>query len=156
MSPERRSRPPSAGQLEPNLGVLLFVAYRAMENEVIDALAAAGFGDVTLAQARVFQRIDAGGSRLTELAEAAQVTKQTAGFLVDQLERAGYVERRPDPQDGRARLVCVAQRGAAAVAVGARVVADVEARWTGHLGRRRMAQLRSSLADLRQITDPYA
>jgi DNA-binding MarR family transcriptional regulator len=148
--------PSAASAPEPNLGVLLFIPYRAMENAVLAALAAAGFDDITLAQARVFQRIDPDGSRLTDLATAAQVSKQTAGFLVDQLERAGYVERRPDPRDGRARLVCVAERGAAAVRVGARVVAEVEARWAAHLGRARTAQLRASLSALREVTDPYA
>jgi DNA-binding MarR family transcriptional regulator len=85
-----------------------------MEKAVLGALAAAGY-DITLAQARVFQRIDQDGSRITDLAEAAVLTKQTVGFLVDQLQRAGYVERTPDPRDGRARLVRVAPRGAAAV-----------------------------------------
>jgi len=73
---------PADGQ--PNLGVLLFVPYRAMEERVFTALREAGFGDFTIAQARVFQRIAAGGSRVTDLARQAQVTKQTAGFLVDQ------------------------------------------------------------------------
>ena len=126
-----------------------------MEKEVLDALAEAGFDDVTLAQARVFQRIDPDGSRLTELAEAAQVTKQTVGFLVDQLERAGYVERTADPRDGRARLVRVADRGAAAVRASMGVVAEVEARWATHLGETRTAQLREALTMLREITDPY-
>lgn len=156
MSPERAPRSARPGADEVNLGILLFVPYRAMESEVLRALAAAGFADVTLAQARVFQRIDPDGSRLTDLAESAQVTKQTAGYLVDQLERAGYVERRADPRDGRARLVWVAERGAEAVRVGARVVSDIEARWAAHLGPRRMAQLRETLLALREITDPYA
>lgn len=142
-------------EAELNLGLLLFIPYRAMEKEILEALAEAGFGDVTLAQARVFQRIDPEGSRLTELAEAAQVTKQTVGFLVDQLERAGYVERTPDPRDGRARLVRVADRGAAAVRASARVVADIEARWAAHLGPGRTAALRDALTALREITDPY-
>jgi len=141
---------------ELNLGLLMFIPYRAMEREVLEALAAAGFDDVTLAQARVFQRINREGSRLTELAEAAQVTKQTVGFLIDQLERAGYVERTPDPRDGRARLVRVAERGAAAVRASIGVVAEVEARWAAHLGPARTAQLREALAALREITDPYA
>jgi DNA-binding MarR family transcriptional regulator len=140
---------------ELNLGLLLFIPYRAMENTVLEALARAGFDDISLAQARVFQRIDKDGSRLTDLAAAAQVTKQTVGFLVDQLERAGYVERRPDPRDGRARLVCVAERGAAAVQASMAVVAEVEARWAAHLGATRTAQLREALTALREITDPY-
>jgi DNA-binding MarR family transcriptional regulator len=138
-----------------NLGLLLFIPYRALENEVLCALNEAGFDDITLAQARVFQRIERDGSRLTELAEAAQVTKQTVGFLVDQLERAGYVERTPDPRDGRARLVRVAERGAAAVRASMVVIAEIEARWAGQLGPARMAQLREALTALREITDPY-
>ncbi|MEV4141895.1 MarR family transcriptional regulator [Dactylosporangium sp. NPDC049742] len=139
-----------------NAGLLLFIPYRAMENRVFAALAAAGFGDVTPAQAKVFQRIAEDGSRLTDLAEQAQITKQSAGFLVDQLERAGYVERAPDPTDARARLVRVSARGAAAVTVAAAAVAEVEAEWAAHLGARRMTQLRAILTDLREITDPYA
>jgi DNA-binding MarR family transcriptional regulator len=126
-----------------------------MEREVLNALADAGFDDVTLAQARVFQRINPNGSRLTELAEAAQLTKQTVGFLVDQLERAGYVERTPDPRDGRARLVRVADRGAAAVRASVGVVAEIVGRWAAHLGPTRTAQLREALTALREITDPY-
>jgi len=72
-----------------NVGLLLLLPYRAMETRVFDGLAAAGFDDFTPAQARVFQRIASTGSRLTELAAQAGITKQSAGFLVDQLERAG-------------------------------------------------------------------
>lgn len=127
-----------------------------MEARVLAALADAGFDDISLAQARVFQRIGTSGTRLTELADAAQVTKQTAGFLVDQLERAGYVKRVPDPSDRRARLVTFAPRGRAAVRVAARAVSRIEKEWTDHLGPRRSDQLRAALAALREITDPYA
>lgn len=138
-----------------NLGLLLFIPYRAMESRVFAALAEAGFGDVTPAQARVFQRIAPGGSRLTDLAEQAQITKQSAGFLVDQLERAGYVERAPDPTDARARLVRVSERGARSIPIAAAVVAEVEAEWEAHLGKQRARQLREALTRLREITDPY-
>ncbi|BCB84985.1 MarR family winged helix-turn-helix transcriptional regulator [Phytohabitans suffuscus] len=138
-----------------NVGLLLHIPYRAMESRVFQALAAAGFDDFTPAQARVFQRIGPEGSRLTDLAEQAQITKQSAGFLVDQLERAGYVERVPDPTDARARLVRVAERGAKAIPLAAAVVAEVEAEWARHLGERRMSQLRGILTQLREITDPW-
>lgn len=140
---------------ELNAGLLLFLPYRAMENRIFAALAQAGFDDFTLAQARVMQRIGPDGTRLTELAEAAQVTKQTASHLVDQLERTGYVRRTPDPTDARARLVRLAERGTAAQPVAAAVVAEVEAEWRAHLGERRWRQLREALTDLREITDPY-
>ena len=138
-----------------NVGLLLYIPYRAMEARVFEATAAAGFDDFTPAQARVFQRIAPEGSRLTDLAEQAQITKQSAGFLVDQLERAGYVERVPDPTDARARLVRVAERGAKAIPLAAAVVAEVEAEWARHLGARRMSQLRGILTQLREVTDPY-
>ena len=139
-----------------NLGLLLFIPYRALENRVFDALAAAGFDDFTPAQARIFQRIGQHGTRLTELAEQARVTKQTAGFLVDQLERSGYVRRVPDPTDARARLVQIAERGHRTMPVADAVVAEVEAEWTAHLGAAQAAQLRKALISLREITDPYA
>ncbi|GEL26717.1 hypothetical protein PSU4_56710 [Pseudonocardia sulfidoxydans NBRC 16205] len=139
-----------------NLGLLLFIPYRAIEDRVFDELAAAGFDDISRAQGRVFQRIGPNGSRLTELARQSGVTKQTAGFLVDQLEAAGYVTRVPDPSDGRARLVVIAPRGAAAVARSVGVVADVEREWTAHLGAERAESLRELLTDLRAATDHYA
>jgi DNA-binding MarR family transcriptional regulator len=92
---------------------------------------------------------------VTELAEHARITKQTAGFLVDQLERAGYVRRVPDPADARARLVQIAPRGEAAIAVARAAEAEVEAEWTRYLGKQGANQLRRALTRLRQITDPY-
>jgi DNA-binding MarR family transcriptional regulator len=139
---------------EANTGLLLFLPYRHLENRVFAALATAGFDDITLAQGRIFQRIGPDGTRLTDLAEQVKVTKQTAGFLVDQLERAGYVRRTPDPTDARARLVRIAERGYAALPVAQAVVAQVEAEWLAHLGPRRLRQLREALTALREITDP--
>lgn len=140
---------------EPNVGVLMFVAHRAMEQRVLAALHEAGFGDATMAQGRVFARIGEHGTRLTDLAEMAQVTKQTAAFLVDRLERAGYVERTPDPTDARARLVRIAERGRAAQAVAAVAEREVEAQWEAHLGTRDMTRLRTLMGRLRDVTDPY-
>ena len=103
----------------------------------------------------MFQRIAPEGSRLSDLARQAGITKQSAAFLVDQLERLGYVHRGPDPRDGRARLVRIAERGTRSVEIARRVVAQVESEWEAHLGSRRWAQLRSILTDLREITDPW-
>lgn len=141
---------------ELNVGLLLFIPYRSLEERVFDAFADAGYDDITPAQAKIAQRIGPDGTRLTELAKAAQVTKQTAGYLVDQLEAAGYVERVADPRDSRAKLVRLAERGRTVADLGAEVVARVEAEWREHLGHQRFAQLRRILTDLRQITDPYA
>jgi DNA-binding MarR family transcriptional regulator len=144
----------TAGERQ-NLGLLCFYPHRAMESRLIAALATAGFDDITPAQGRIAARIGPAGTRLTALAEQALVTKQTAGHLVDQLERAGYVRRVSDPTDARARLVQMAERGHEVVAVARRVEAEVEAEWAAHLGVEVTAQLRAALERLREITDPY-
>lgn len=138
-----------------SLGVLLFIPYRHLEQRILDAVIAAGY-PITLAQARLFQRVDPGGSRLTRLAESAQMTKQAAGFLVDQLERQGYLERVADPSDGRARLVRITPRGYDVIAVATERQSAIEAEWTRHLGQQTIDQVRRALARLRDITDPYA
>ena len=138
-----------------NLGLLLFIPYRYLENAVLASLRAHGH-DIPVNQARVFQRINREGSRMSELAEAAQLSKQTLTSIVDQLERAGYVRREVDPADARARIVRIAPRGQEAIELAAPVVAEVEAQWERHLGAKRTRQLRGLLADLCAVTDPFA
>ena len=138
-----------------NLGLLLFIPYRHLESAVLAALKAHGH-DLPLSQARVFQRIAPDGSRLGELAQAAQVSKQTLGSVVDQLERAGYVSRVPDPTDARARLVVITDLGRELVSISAPVVREIERAWETHLGPSRTRELRASLEALREITDPFA
>lgn len=142
--------------LDPAVGVHLFVAYRALEARAYDAAVAAGADDLTVAQARLLARVADDGTRLVELAERARVTKQTAGHLVDQLERHGYVERVPDPRDGRARLVRLTARAQGVVErAGEEVVRTLE-EWRDHLGADEMDHLVATLARLVEITDPFA
>lgn len=136
-------------------GTLMFIASRHIEQRVQAAIVAAGFDDLTLAQARLMARVPDEGIRLTQLAESAQVTKQTAGSLVDQLEKAGYAERLADPTDARARLVRLGPRAEAVRKVARRVERQVEREWAAHLGEPRMRALQAALEDLREITDPY-
>ena len=140
---------------QPGTAVLMFVAHRDVESRVMAALAAAGIDDITIAQSRLVQRLAPAGMRLTELAEQARVTKQTAGALVDQLERAGYVVRRPDPSDARARLVTLSDAGVRLCRMAAKEVDRVEATWREHLGDKAFDQMRAALISLREITDPY-
>lgn len=144
-----------SAESEVNLGLLLYLPYRAMEARVFEAVRAAGFTDMTLAQARIFQRIGSQGTRLTDLADQARVTKQTAGVLVQVLEDSGYVYRTVDPTDARARLVHVAERGLVVAEIAARAVAAVEREWRAHLGASRYDRLRDTLVVLREVVDPY-
>jgi DNA-binding MarR family transcriptional regulator len=135
--------------------LLMFIAARAAADRIFRALHQGGFDDVTIAQSRLLMGIDTEGTRLSVLAERAQIAKQTATALVDKLERAGYVERVPDPSDGRARLVRMTSRAEAALPIARAEEDRIEAEWRAHLGAERMAQLRQALTALRDITDPY-
>ncbi len=135
--------------------LLMFIAARAAADRIFSAVHDAGFDDVTIAQSRLMMGIDSEGTRLSALADRAQIAKQTATALVDKLERAGYVERVPDPSDGRARLVRMTPRAEAARPIARAEEARIEAEWEAHLGPERMGQLREALTALRDITDPY-
>lgn len=134
---------------------MLFVTNRALEQRAFDAVVAAGITDITLAQARVAARIGPRGSRVTDLAEQARVTKQSAAFLVEQLEAAGYVERVRDPTDGRARLVRLTKRARRVAQVADAEVQRVLAEWADHVGEERLRQMHETLRDLRELTDPW-
>lgn len=138
---------------EPSLGVLTFLAYRQMEMRSMAAVEAAGH-TITLSQARLFERVGPDGSRLTELAESAQLTKQSAAYLVDELIAAGYLRRSPDSADGRAKLITITDRGHEVIAVARRSEIEVEAEWKNHLGEESFAALRRLLTELREVTDP--
>ncbi|WP_345313518.1 MarR family winged helix-turn-helix transcriptional regulator [Gordonia alkaliphila] len=140
---------------ELNVGVAMFVAHRWLEDRALAAVHRAGGTDVTPAQARLLQRVDPRGTRLSELAERALVTKQTAATLVTRLVAAGYLERVADPDDGRARLLRLTDRARdLAVAADGAVGAALD-EWTAQIGAGRMRELRRTLARLRPLTDPF-
>ncbi len=137
------------------VSLLMFIASRAAADRIFRVVHDAGFGDVTIAQSRLLMGVDPDGTRLSVLAERAQIAKQTATALVDKLERAGYVERAADPSDGRARLVRLTPRAQAALPIARAEEARIEAEWEEHLGSERMMQLRDALTSLREITDRW-
>lgn len=136
--------------------LLMTIAARSAESRIHAALRAAGHTDITLAQGRIVAGIDPEGTRLSVLAERAQVARQTATALVDRLERAGYVERVPDPADGRARLARLTEQARAQLPVARAEEQRIEQEWEAHLGAERMHALREALTMLRAITDPWA
>ncbi|WGX95695.1 MarR family winged helix-turn-helix transcriptional regulator [Nocardioides sp. L-11A] len=140
---------------DPHPALLMYIGARYVEQRVSDAVLAAGYADLTPAMARVAARLSEDGIRVTDLAEQARITKQSASVLVDQLERAAYVARVPDPTDARARLVVIAPRGREVQQVARREERAIEREWRRHLGAERLAALTDALRDLREITDPY-
>lgn len=135
--------------------LLMFIAARAAADRIFRAMQHAGFDDVTIAQARLMMGVDPDGTRISVLAARGQIAKQTATSLVDKLERAGYVERVPDPSDGRATLVRMTARAESALPLARAEEDRIEAEWRAHLGTERMNQLKEALTALREITDPY-
>jgi DNA-binding MarR family transcriptional regulator len=145
--------PGSSRHERPNLGILLRAPFQEVVRRVSAGLAEAGFDDLRPAHTAVFQHIEAGGSRLTDLAERAQITKQSMGYLVDDLEQRGYLERRPDPSDRRAALISLTDRGWEQVRTSLKIIATLEEEWAGKLGRPQMERLRELLGDLRQLAE---
>jgi DNA-binding MarR family transcriptional regulator len=138
----------------PNIGILLRLPFQEVVTRVAAGLAEAGFDDVRPAHTAVFQHITAEGSRLSDLAERAQLTKQSVGYLVDYLEEHGYVERKPDPTDRRAILICLTERGWDEIREALRIIAELEQEWADRLGEDRIEELRGLLAELGASAEP--
>jgi DNA-binding MarR family transcriptional regulator len=117
-----------------------------MIDELVERLKVAGFDDVPASQHPVLENLDPGGTRLTTLSARAGITHQSMGELVGILERNGYVERRPDPSDRRARLVCLTEKGRRLVRQAIREIAEIEGIWLDRFARAGVeGDLRSAL-----------
>ena len=132
----------------PLLGLLLRLAYQQHSQEIEAALRENGFDDVHPAAANVFSFVPPEGITVSELADLARVRKQTMAQAVDQLERTGYVERRPNPRDRRSRLVFLTGRGASVTPVTHAAAARVEERWAELTSPAELEALRASLRSL--------
>jgi DNA-binding MarR family transcriptional regulator len=146
-------RPPSGTD---NFGNLLRDPSLVGQELVADELARRGFDDLRPALIAVAQHIDGEGTRITELAERAWLTKATVVHVVDELERLGYVTREPDPSDRRAKLVKPTARAREAEAVAREVITDMRHAWAELLGKREMDELEAGLRQLRAALWPQA
>jgi len=140
-----------------SLGLLLRLVHQHWTQAVDAALNDAGFGDIRPPHANVFTFTPAEGIQVAELTKLAHVRKQTMTQAVEELEQLGYVERRPDPRDRRARLVFLTPRGQAVRPVAIAAGRRVDARWAeltspGEIEALRHA-LRSLLARLQDDVD---
>lgn len=124
---------------------LLALSTQQLAGALHERLRAAGFDDQRPADDAAFAHIPPEGIRLTDLAHRAGVSKQAMAELVDSLEARGYVERGPDPTDGRAKLVVFSERGWAAVATALDALDEIEQELSERLGARPIAALRRTL-----------
>ena len=146
----RVTHSPSERTTPDNLGILLREPFRIASARLHDRFAERGHPEVRTPHGNVFQFLDDGGTRVSVLAERAQVTKQSMAELVAHLERHGYVERVPDPTDRRAKLVRATARGREVYEIAAEFVVDMEAEWTAQLGERKIGTLRQLLKELNE------
>jgi DNA-binding MarR family transcriptional regulator len=149
-----RSRPRRDWPGTSHFGALLRDPALTLNELVSEGLAERGFPDVRPAHGAIAQHIKDSGSRVTELAKLAQVSKPTVVYLVNDLERLGYVERVDDPGDGRAKLVRLTERGAQAQQAARAIVAQIEQDWSELLGRKDFRTLRELLHRLHEALWP--
>ncbi len=130
------------------LGALLRAPWRVLAERVYGELAQSGFPEIRPAHGVVFRYIEPEGSRVVDLAEAAEITKQSMAYLVQTLEKHGYVTVEPDPADGRAKRVRLTARGEEVQQMALRLTRKVEREWGRLIGNDEMATLRALLEHL--------
>lgn len=150
-----KSVSPSSQRPDPNLAILLREPFLAFIAELFRRLQQAGYGDLRISHLVVFQHVDPAGSRLTELAAKAQMTKPSMAYLVEYLEGAGYLERRPDPSDGRARLVHLTARGWKQIEDALDIIAAMEAELGTAMPPGHLSTLRELLLSLGAAAAPW-
>ena len=124
---------------------LLDAGFDAFSEELARRVAQTPYSDIRITHGCVFGYIEPDGSRLTDLADRAHMTKQSVGEVATELEQRGYLERVPDPSDGRAKIIRLTERGREAQALGRGIIDEIEAEWAERFGAERVAALRDAL-----------
>jgi DNA-binding MarR family transcriptional regulator len=128
-----------------DLGILLALAYQEFIRQLREVHAKEGFGDTGRSDGYVFRALAVRPMTVSDLAARLGISKQGAGQIVDDMEQRGYLERRPDPSDGRARLLYLSERGNFALAAARRFHQRYEQQLVRTHGREVVATLRAML-----------
>ncbi|WP_397475214.1 MarR family winged helix-turn-helix transcriptional regulator [Pusillimonas sp.] len=129
-----------------NIGRLLNEAIDRFESEILRQMEAAGYHGFSLSHITVTRNLDQAGTRATELARRAGITKQSISELINQLEATGILERRRDPADGRAKIVYFTEAGLAWLDAFGSALHHAEQEMAGELGEARFKALKQALA----------
>ena len=135
----------------PLIGALLRIPLEAVQRHMLARLHESGFDDLDAAHLTVFQYPGPQGTKPTELAARLKISKQALNYLLGELERLGYLERQPDPDDLRSKRIALTQRGTAVAQRMRKAVDEIETTWAQQLGPKRFTQLRNLLLDLNQL-----
>jgi DNA-binding MarR family transcriptional regulator len=136
----------------PMIGALLRTPWQAVQRRMLERLHDHGFADLDFAHLNVFQYPGPQGARPSDLAARLEITKQALNYLLGELERLDYLQRRPDPDDLRSKRVVLTRRGVAAGHIIREAVAEVETAWAQQLGPERFAEFRALLLELNELT----
>jgi len=135
----------------PLIGALLRMLVDVVRQRMLERLHERGFDDLVPAHLAVIQYPGPQDMRPSELAARLRTTKQALNYLLGELERLGYLERRPDPDDRRSKRIVVTERGRAVAAVIRDAVGEMEEEWSERLGPERFAELRALLLELNEL-----
>lgn len=132
----------------PAIGGLLRMVWQVHRDRMYERLVAAGYVDVTRAQFALLRFPGVDGMRPSEAAELAGLSKQTVNDLLGELERNGYIERKPHPADGRGRIVRLTPRGKKLQRTTHEISRQLEADWATQIGQQRITSLKKTLEDM--------
>jgi DNA-binding MarR family transcriptional regulator len=132
----------------PLIGALLRMPWESVLERLLTGLRERGFTDLGASHLSVLQWPGPDDLRPSELAAQSRMSKQALNYLLGQLERLGYLERRDDPHDQRFKRIALTQRGQRAALAMRDIVREVETEWEQQLGAERFAELRLLLTDL--------
>ncbi|MDQ0747401.1 DNA-binding MarR family transcriptional regulator [Streptomyces africanus] len=127
------------------LSAALLAAAGGLTQRIHEGVVARGFEGVRPAHGFAFARLAPDGATVTDLAAHLGVTKQAASQLVDEMVRKGYAERRPHPEDARARLVVLTGRGWECTRAAEEAAAEAVREWADVLGEREVRALGEQL-----------
>lgn len=131
-----------------NVGQSLMEVARHFQKHAMAAFNQEGHTGLQVSHQAILTHLSLSGSRLTELAKRASMTKQAMGQLVDEVEKLGYVERVPDPTDKRAKLVKFTDKGCGLMRAGTKVGASIQQEYADIIGEKKMERLRELLDEL--------
>ena len=134
---------------------MLRLAWLAFRERIYAAVREAGYTDLQPAHLLLFRYPTIAGMRPSQLAEQAGISKQAVNDLLRQLEAKGYLELRPDPSDGRARLISLTERGAELMEFVRSAAHQVAGEWAHAVGRRRFDAFRKTLLELIEAKGPW-
>jgi DNA-binding MarR family transcriptional regulator len=132
----------------------LFRTLRVYTRRIVEGLRARGFADFSAGFAPLLSNLDVEGTRVGVLAKRAGVTRQAAGQLLREIERCGYVQRRPAADDARAMVITFTPRGRKLLRAVFTLVEEIERDFAAQLEPGKFEQLRALLGHLANRIDP--